>query len=210
MSINPKILARLGRVGLATLTGSEKQVKWATTIRSDALKLTWPDGVHATLTQVKDATWWIANKHMTITMKFKEPAPNQLASGCSPSAPGVNEQPEHQAPVAPSAEYIDAMTPLTGAPVMIPNRSEAAQKRIDEADQKKMDFDERVLDAEKWAASVSLNPKLAESAILAVLSRLYKDPIKSRLRTMAWHRLGEAQCSFAKDEDAIRRMLEVK
>jgi hypothetical protein len=54
---------------------------------------------------------------------------------------------------------------------------------------------------------VSLQPKLAEAAILAVLSRLYRDPMRSRLRTVAWQKLGEAQCQIAKDEDAIKRML---
>ncbi len=199
MSINPKILAKLGRDGDGVaLEGTPKQVEWAKSIRATALALVWPDHIRHKLTQIKDATWWIANKAITRTLKYKEPDPKQLASGCSP-APGTNGQSESSPPAPaapPSEDYIDAMTPLNGAPLA------QRQKRA-------ADLEERVSDAEKWAESVSHNPKLAESAILAVLSRLYKDPMKSRLRTMAWMKLGEAQCVFAKDEDAIRRMLEV-
>lgn len=213
MSINPKILAKLGRDGDGVaLEGTPKQVEWAKSIRATALALVWPDNIRYKLTQIKDATWWIANKAITRTLKYKEPDPKQLASSCSPSTPGVNGQSESSPPAPaapPSEDYIDAMTPLNGAPRTIPPRTEAAQRQIDRADKRQADLEERVSDAEKWAESVSHNPKLAESAILAVLSRLYKDPMKSRLRTMAWMKLGEAQCVFAKDEDAIRRMLEV-
>jgi hypothetical protein len=189
MSINPKILAKMGREGDgAVLEGSLKQVEWAQTLRQAALKLKWPEATRAMLSRIKDATWWIANQGITRSMKFKPPEAKQLASSCSPPAPGINGQSGHSAPAAhASAEF--------------------AQK-------KQANLDERVSDAEKWAASVSQNPKLAESAILAVLSKLYAEKknkeMVERLRTTAWMRLGEAQCVFAKDENAIRRMLETQ
>lgn len=106
MSIDPKILARMeGRsvmnqvednlagIALPALTGTPKQVKWATTIRAEALALEWPPQVAATLRSINDSTWWIANKTIPTTMKFKEPAPHQLVGG-PPQPQGRSTQPE--------------------------------------------------------------------------------------------------------------------
>jgi len=129
MSINPKILARmklphngqpdLGMTGepepalphdrhldCAPLTGAWKQRKWAIDLRNVALDLKWPDAVNKKLRSISDATWWIANRAIVTTMKFKEPSPEQMQSG------------------VPS----DAMTPAAGAPQRTPH-----QKRVDDA-----------------------------------------------------------------------------
>ena len=108
MSIDPKILARMeGRsvmnqmedslagVALPALTGTPKQVKWATTIRENALALEWPPDIEAKLKSIVDSTWWIANKTITTSMKFKEPAPHQLLGGPpQPPQQGRSTQPE--------------------------------------------------------------------------------------------------------------------
>jgi len=106
MAIDPKILARMQSVEdgvpsaeyidamtplsgaplqgepttgmpLPALRGSEKQVKWATTIRANALALDWPSANYALLRSVVDSTWWIANKAIVNTMKFKPPSSQQ-------------------------------------------------------------------------------------------------------------------------------------
>lgn len=67
----------------------------------------------------------------------------------------------------------------------------------------------RISDAEQWAKSVSQNPALAESAILAVLSKLYKTPrIKEALRAASRRARDSAENAVAKDVDAINRMLQ--
>lgn len=89
---------------LPALRGSEKQIKWATTIRADALALDWPPPVVITLRSVDDASWWIANKGMVNTMKFKEPSPNQLAgSSKSNPLPAKGDQPPG-APLPPEVQ----------------------------------------------------------------------------------------------------------
>lgn len=62
-------------------------------------------------------------------------------------------------------------------------------------------------DAAAWAASVSRHPKMAEAAILAVLSRLYKDDMRSVLKAKAKQVLKEADFEVTRDIDAINRML---
>src|SRR5574337_675098 len=220
MSINPKILAKMGRdddgmepevngVPVAvTLEGSPKQIQWAQTIRTDALKLRWPEATRALLLRIKDATWWIANKSVTRSMKFKQPDAKQLASGCSPSAPGATRQPDDSPPSDLAASDFESCPHCRASfsfkkpegnrcpycdklLTIIPARTEAAEEMHK--------LEERVTDAEKWAESVSHNPKLAESAILAVLSKLYRQkdniPMADRLRSASWMRLGEAQCA---------------
>lgn len=177
------------------LRGSDAQIKWATSIRRSALALNWPAGVREKLITIFDSSWWIANKTIASTMKFKEPSPAQV-TGCprstSESTAGDDELPEE--------EERTRSTPA--APVMIPPRSAEAQRLHDLED-----YEERVSDAEKWAESVSHTPKLAEAAILAVLSRLYKDPMKTRLRGVAERKMAQAEQAIEKDKDAIRRML---
>ncbi len=162
------------------LKGSGRQVDWAGNIR-------------------RDASWWIANKAMVTTMKFKEPSPAQMA-GCSVGR-STSAEPAAGDGELPEEEERTRSTPA--APVMIPPRTEAAQKLHD-----LQDFEDRVSDAEKWAESVSHTPKLAEAAILAVLSRLYKDPMKTRLRGLAERKMAQAEAAIEKDKDAIRRMLQ--
>jgi hypothetical protein len=87
MQIDPKILATMQRVvELPSLRGSDKQIKWALTIRQNALGLLWPPDETLKLRSIDDASWWIANKDITVTMKYKEPAPKQLAGAAPPAA----------------------------------------------------------------------------------------------------------------------------
>lgn len=87
MQIDPKILATMQRVvELPSLRGSDKQIKWAFTIRQNALGLLWPPDETLKLRAIDDASWWIANKDITVTMKYKAPAPNQLAGAAPPAA----------------------------------------------------------------------------------------------------------------------------
>lgn len=192
-SIDPKILKRMqGEDGFANpvlptrimpvvLKGSTAQVKWANTIRDNTLCLDWPAAVRAKLLSVFDSTWWIANKTIVNTMKFKEPSPAQIAE-----LP-VDAEPEEEPERYPK-------------PTMIPPRSEAAQKLHD--------MEDRATDAEKWAESVSQHPLLSKAAILAVLSKLYKEPMKSRLKKASLAAYEKADGAIEKDKDAIRRMLE--
>lgn len=187
MSIDPKILAQMGKATVMTaLRGSPKQIKWATTIRDEALALSWPPEVEAKLKQVADSTWWIANKTITTTMKFKEPALTQMAgapmtnstaTGSALQQPDLGHQTSH-APVAPSTNS-------------------------------------RMVEAAAFAASVSQMPEYAEAAILAVFYRLYKEPVmKASLRAAGLAALEKARCAAPmvianpKDVDAIKRLLD--
>src|SRR5512143_495069 len=146
MSIDPKILARMQREpvpsveyldGMTPLTGappvehlpvlegSLKQVKWATTIRQEALKLSWPEAQLVLLKLIKDSTWWIANKTITTTMKFKQPAPEQLAT--SPLASGRSTQPElvPQTSPTPAATVFDSCTGFAASVSRTPKQAEA-------------------------------------------------------------------------------------
>jgi hypothetical protein len=196
--IDPKILKRMledERGWPVALSGSKAQVKWAETIRRGALALHWPHEVRCKLNLITDSTWFIANRDITTTMKFKEPSPKQV-TGCSSIRPAAESSAEQEEP--PEEEERPHSSPA--APSMIPPRTAAAQKLHD--------FEDRVSDAERWAESVSHTPKLAEAAILAVLSRLYKDPMKARLRGLAERKMVEAVNAIEKDKDAIRRMLQ--
>lgn len=102
------------RSGLPTLVGTPKQVKWALTIREDALKLAWPPETEAKLKSIVDSTWWIANKTIVNSMKFKEPSPQQLAGAASPTT-GRPPQPGY-----------------SPAPAATPSRT-PQQKRLDDA-----------------------------------------------------------------------------
>jgi hypothetical protein len=109
MGIDPKILAQLERAkqapqddgvdaelpgmpaatpngagALPMLRGSEKQIKWATTIRETVLGFEWTPNLEAVLRTVVDSTWWIANRAMIQTMKFKPPSLNQTTSSVLP------------------------------------------------------------------------------------------------------------------------------
>lgn len=111
MSIDPKILAKLQaqteiplpsrdgdlaavqRCLPCSLEGTPKQVSWAEGIRMQALLLKWQDAVLSKLARIKDATWWIANKGILDTCKFKEPLPQQM-TGCSLILPVSEEAKE--------------------------------------------------------------------------------------------------------------------
>lgn len=79
--------------GLPTLRGSEAQIKWALTIRANTLKLSWPVETAAMLASIVDATWWIANKTIVTTMKFKAPSPQQM-TGSVPTAAASTGRPQ--------------------------------------------------------------------------------------------------------------------
>ena len=189
MAIAPNILARLQRhepsaqseptagIPLPALRGSPAQIKWATTIRADALALDWPGDEDALLRRVVDSSWWIANKGVVHSMKFKPPVDAQLEGSASPAVK-----------VAAQADLLDADV-------------------IDRQNRAARDAQARVSDAERWAKSVSQNPKLAEAAILAVLSRLYNGTMKTRLRISAQDALDAAGDMLTKDTDAINQML---
>lgn len=199
MAIDPKILARMkppqddgqdlddlpgmpapvpqrGRsLGLPDLTGTPKQVKWALTIRENALALDWPPSINQKLWSIVDSSWWIANKAIVSTMKFKEPSPNQLVGPEAALFAVVNSKEAHEAFMA------------------LEDKMEANQTRLN--------------DAAAWAASVSRHPKLAEAAILAVLSRLYKGDMRHDLQAKAHQIIREANFEIGRDLDAITKML---
>lgn len=219
MSVDPKILARMreardpqddgseGAVyddeptlgiqipvskfqGLPTLVGTPKQVKWAVTIRDNALDLTWPAETEAKLKSIVDSTWWIANKSIVHTMKFKEPSPHQIVGGSAPPkgrAPGNSPS-----PATPSSAYLDAMTPLSGAPPV--ERRTPHEKRVD--------------DALAWAESVSRHPTLAQAAILSCLRFAYpKGAMRDRITAKGRELLAQANMEVNRDTDAIQLML---
>lgn len=160
--------------GCAALAGTWKQRKWAIDLRNKTLTLKWPAEVVAKLKSITDSTWWIANKAIVTSMKFKEPAANQVQGG------------------VPSAAYIDAMTPLSGAPPV--ERRTPHQKRLD--------------DALLWAASVSRHPTLAQAAILSCLRFAYpKGAMRDQITAKARELLAQANMEVNRDTDAIQLML---
>ena len=168
--------------GCATLTGTWKQRKWAIDLRNVTLDLKWPEAVFDRLKRITDSTWWIANRNIVKDMKYKEPALSQMHTGS-----GARQLPARE------------MAALKDMSNMIQRDEQTRERRAD---------DERFTDAEKWAESVSQNPKLAKAAILAVLSRLYKDGnLKTRMRNASRTALAKAEAADAKDIDAIERML---
>ena len=88
MSISPEILKRMqgadsaplnrSRLSSGGLCGTAKQVKWASAIRGEALDNSWPTEEAKKLENITDATWWIANRDIVNTLKYKEPTPAQL------------------------------------------------------------------------------------------------------------------------------------
>lgn len=170
--------------GCATLTGAWKQCKWAIDLRNVTLDLKWPAEVVDRLKRVTDSTWWIANRNIVKDMKYKEPMLSQMHTGSGP-----RQLPQRE------------MEALKSMSSMIQRDEQTRSRRAD---------DERFTDAEKWAESVSHNPDLAKAAILAVLSRLYKDGnLKTRMRDASRAALASADTEDAdpKDIDAITRML---
>jgi len=159
--------------GCAPFTGAWKQRKWAIDLRNGTLALAWPPETLALLKSITDSTWWIANKAIVHTMKFKPPSP-----------------------------------PQTNGSVAVDNINAPLDADVSERQNRQArDEQARVSDAERWAKSVSQHPKLAEAAILAVLSRLYVGSMKARLRLAAKNALNQAEHVVDKDTDAINRML---
>lgn len=172
--------------GPATLRGSFKQIEYARNIRQKALDQRWSAEDWALLVKIADSTWWIANRFDLPRLKFKAPAPAQLE--------GTPAQPQLQ---VMNKDYFEA---LGGKTSPAPVRTVSTQKRLS--------------DAAKWAHSVSQTPKLAEAALLAMLSRQYKEPaMKQALRGEGVKLVLEIAPEFAgnpdaeKDIDAINRML---
>jgi hypothetical protein len=60
------------------LKGSDKQIKWARTIRADYIEF---GKVDEAVLKVNDASWWIANKNAVLMGTHKPPAPHQLVGG---------------------------------------------------------------------------------------------------------------------------------
>lgn len=181
----------------APLTGSWKQRKWAIDLRNVALESKWPDDTRRLLRNVVDATWWIANSKIVNTLKFKPPAANQLA--------GPELALRLNGPQLPQRE----MEALTSMSNML-KRDEQRNPEPAPRSREQMTDDQRLTDAERWAESISHKPHLAKAAILATLSRLYKDGnLKNRMRTASRAALAKADTedADAKDIDAIERML---
>jgi hypothetical protein len=171
-ALSPSIVEKLHELrGLPALIGSEKQIKWATTIRQDTLNLQWPQEEQVKLRGIVDSTWWIANRQITSTMKYKEPAPEQLA-GRPMTVPATERGKQPELGVAPAP---------------------AVQSRLG--------------DALEFAASVSKHPKKAEAAILALLSRLYRAPMKEQLQGKAMIAVIDAQFEDGRDLNAIKKLL---
>lgn len=171
---------------LPPLRGSPAQIKWALTIRENTLKLEWPEATRWLLRTIVDSTWWIANKSVVTTLKFKPPTPPQIDTryGVTPAAPvGLGQRQPN----------------LAGA--LAGNAERSRERMADTA---------RVNEAAKFAASVSKDPKAAEAAILAVLSKLYRDGrLKDEMRTASRAALAvvDHDNMDERDIDAIERML---
>ncbi len=165
--------------GCAVLAGSWAQRKWAIDLRNRALDLKWADETAALLKSVTDATWWIANKSITASMKFKQPKPEQTRQ-CQIC--GEREgQHSHEGEVDPEAAKIS------------PNELRPTAERMN--------------DAVEFAASVSRHPLTAEAAILALLAKLYKPPMRDNLRTLARAKCKQATFETQRDLDAIEKLL---
>jgi len=195
---------------LPPLRGTPKQVKWATPIRANALEQKF--NVHSLelLRTIDDSTWWIANRVSgdKLVMTFKDPAPHQKVGGPPPPAKSS----------APSAEYIDAMTPLNVMPRQ--DTTKRVQRLLGEP-RAGEDGDENDLpsggvgpkphDAELFAASVCRHPLLAEIAVVATLARLYKGEVGDMLKWRARHKLEKVRetiiAEMDKDIDGLRRIL---
>ena len=175
---------------LPPLRGTEKQVMWAVTIRENALFYTWKPEIEAKLRSIVDATWWIVNRNDLPKLKFKEPSPQQTA--------GAEISPK----LAKDLNTLAGEAHPNAAPLARPEGKTSPEI------QQHFDTRQRVTDAQEWARSVSQHSKLAEAAILAVMSRLYKEPdMRSRLRLAAKDVLDEAEQIVEKDTEAIRKML---
>jgi len=77
-------------MNLPPLRGTPAQIKWAATIRTNALDNHAMRLPGDQLASIDDATWWIGNRDKiandTLAWPFKAPAPHQLAGG--PPPPG--------------------------------------------------------------------------------------------------------------------------
>lgn len=176
-------LAQRGQsLGLPDLTGTPKQIKWALTIREDALSLAWPPETQVVLKSIVDSTWWIANKAIVHTMKFKAPSPHQMAGGPPPPPPASGRTQPGPPPAQPHAPPAPAAT------------SSPHQKRLD--------------DAILWAESVSRHPTLAQAAILSCLRFAYpKGAMRNQITAKAREILAQANMEVNRDTSAIQLML---
>ena len=171
----PEALEPADSSQLPELRGSPAQIKWALTIRQNTLKLEWPPATRTLLWSIVDSTWWIANKAIVTTLKFKPPVSSQLS--VTTASPNL-------------------------AAAFAGNAERARERKADEA---------RFNEAEKFAESVSKDPKLAKAAILAVLSKLYRDSkLKEDMRRASRAAMEQADLEHAdeRDIDAINRMLQ--
>jgi hypothetical protein len=166
--------------GPATLRGSLKQIEYARSLRQKALDQRWSAEDWALLVRIADSSWWIANRFDLPRLKFKAPAPAQLE--------GAPAQPQLQ---VVNRDYYEALGGKTSHSV-----SKTLSSRANEA--------------ADWAHSVSQDPRLAEAALCAVMSKLYRDKnaaIADKLKDKSNILLQQCEFAVSKDTDAIRRML---
>ena len=186
-------------MNLPPLRGTPKQVKWATTIRDNTFmdRDSYGMVVLETAEKVDDATWWIANNtssHKLVTVP-KDPAPHQLVGGPPPPPKGR----------APSAEYIDAMTPLNTMPRLATHTGEYTGVKQRELPRAGEDGDENDAtrephDAELFAESASHNPAVARVAITGLMAKAY---LRSSQKEVGQALLHRARCQF----DGLREQL---
>lgn len=167
--------------GLPALVGRPKQVTWAESIREQALALKWSDADALKLRSIVDATWWIANRYIISTMRYKEPAPHQVQGKVR--------------------EILNKFDRATSTP-----HSSEFQATQDSASSTTTD---RAGDALKFAQSVSRHPKTAEATILALFYRLYKPPLREIFLQHAEKAVQEADFEIQRDLDAVHRLLKV-
>lgn len=158
---------------LPPLRGSPAQIKWASTIRDNALSVLAGGPEYDLLYSIDDATWWLANR---------APGNESLLGGAyAPPAP-------HQ---------------VVGGPPLPPR---AARKPVAMPPQP-----DELHDAIKFAVSVSRNPKLAELAVIAALSRLYRGNEAACFKNYVEHCLNglrdQVITELDRDLDGIRRIL---
>ena len=194
------------------LRGSPAQIKWATTIRKNSQE-SLPSNLLDQIKTVTDSTWWIANRDPEngshLRTDFKAPEPHQLHGG--PPAPpktliggkGFSSGTVSDVPQS------DGMPDLSRIPKPTRPTPRATEPtlNLDPTDTDKHD-------AERFAESVSHTPALAELAVLACLSRLYKGELRERFVSKIEARLDSVRQSaidsIDKDVDGIRRIIRSK
>lgn len=163
---------------LPPLTGSPAQIKWAVTIRQNTLALVWPEDTRKLLRNIVDSTWWIANKAIVNTFKFKPPGNHQLASNTP-----VPQQPDLAAAFAGNAE----------------------RSREQRADEERLTDAERFAESVSRKPALA---KATVLAIMSRLYKDGNLKTKMRKASRAALAKADITDADAKDLDAIERMLQ--